>query len=229
MDRAALTATSLADFQLSTERTLPVAPPLVPLLPDGALVRGRVVACQGVAAPSLALALVAEAMVAGAWLAVVDVPWLGIEAAAELGIPLERMVRVDLGGDMAARRNTADGWAELVVAVLDGFDIVVTRVPRGGVARIRRVQQRVQAAGAVMVVVGDAADISADVTMAAVAVGWDGVGAGDGHLRTRQVAVTATGRRVPRPRRAELLLPGPGGAVAVAEPGPVVTPMGAAG
>ena len=44
MDRAALTATSLADFQLSTERTLPVAPPLVPLLPDGALVRGRVVA-----------------------------------------------------------------------------------------------------------------------------------------------------------------------------------------
>ena len=46
-------------------------------------------------ATSLALAVAAEATAAGAWLAVVDVPWLGVEAAAELGVPLERLVRVD--------------------------------------------------------------------------------------------------------------------------------------
>ena len=49
------------------------------------------------AATSLALALAVEATAAGAWLAVVDVPWLGVEAAAELGVPLERLVRVDPG------------------------------------------------------------------------------------------------------------------------------------
>ena len=40
-----------------------------------------------------------RATTAGAWLAVVDVPWLGVEAAVELGIPLERLVRVDPGPD----------------------------------------------------------------------------------------------------------------------------------
>ena len=47
---------------------------VVAALPDGALVRGRAVACRGNAAASLALALAAQATTAGAWLAVVDVP-----------------------------------------------------------------------------------------------------------------------------------------------------------
>ena len=90
-------AAAVAPTTLARQRTLPVADPLVPLLPDGALARGRAVACRGIAATSLALALAAEATAAGAWLAVVDVPWLGVEAAAELGVPLERLVRVEPG------------------------------------------------------------------------------------------------------------------------------------
>ena len=103
---------------LAHDRTLPVAAPLAPLLPDGALVRGRTLACQGVAATSLSLSLALEAVRAGSWLAVVDLPWVGVEAAAELGIALERLVRVDAGS-----------WAETVAALVDGFELVVTRPP----------------------------------------------------------------------------------------------------
>jgi hypothetical protein len=195
---------------LARHRTLPVVEPLAPLLPSGALVRGQTVACRGVAAPSLALALAVEATAAGAWLAVVDVPWLGVEAAAELGIPLERLVRVDRAGE-AAR-----DWAELTAAVLDGFEVVITRVPRRLDARSRRrVQARIKAREAVLIAVGDPPDV--DVVMEASAPVWEGVEQGWGHLRGRRVTVESSGRRVPRPRRAELWLPAPGGGVAGVE------------
>jgi hypothetical protein len=212
---------------LARHRTLPVVDPLAPLLPSGALVRGQTVACRGVAAPSLALALAVEATTAGAWLAVVDVPWLGVEAAAELGVPLERLVRVDLG----AGAGRASDWADLTAAVLDGFEVVITRVPRRiSAGAQRRVQARVKAREAVLLVVGDPP--AADVVMEASAPVWEGVEHGWGHLRGRRVTVEASGRRVPRPRRAEVWLPAPGGGVsgasaAVAEEAPtVLRPVG---
>ncbi|MET0578328.1 MAG: hypothetical protein ABW122_06690, partial [Ilumatobacteraceae bacterium] len=45
---------------------------------------------------------------------------------------------------------------------------------------------------------------------------WEGVEHGRGRLLGRRVAVSATGRRVPRPRWADLWLPGPDGMVATA-------------
>ena len=200
-------AAAVAPTTLAGQRTLPVLDPLQPLLPEGGLVRGRAVACQGIAATSLTLALAAGATQAGAWLAVVDVPWLGVEAAAELGVPLERVVRVEVPGDAVA-------WADLVAATVDGFEVVITRVPRRiapGV--LRRVQARVQAKEAVLLVLGDPGLLAVDVTMRASRAAWDGVEQGAGYLRGRRVTVAASGRRVPRPRRAALWLPGPGGGV----------------
>jgi hypothetical protein len=210
-------AAAVAPTTLARQRTLPVADPLQPLLPEGGLARGRTVACRGVAATSLAAALAAEATVAGAWLAVVDVPWLGVEAVAELGVPLERLVRVD-PGDTAGSFGTA--WADLVAAVLDGFELVVTRIPRRvSAATLRQVLARVQARESVLVAVGDPGPLVPDISMEASTPVWEGVASGSGHLRGRRVTVAAAGRRIPRPRHAELWLPGPGGVVAaVAEP-----------
>src|SRR6056297_3534833 len=84
---------------LARERTMPVASVFDELLPDDGLVRGRVVSCHGAAAATSAFGLVAEALVAGAWMAVVDVVTFGADAAAEMGVPLERVVRVDTGVD----------------------------------------------------------------------------------------------------------------------------------
>jgi hypothetical protein len=208
-------AAAVAPTTLARQRTMPVVDPLQPLLPEGALARGRTVACRGVAATSLAVALAAEATAAGAWLAVVDVPWLGVEAVAELGVPLERLVRVDPGdGSFGA------AWADLVAAVLDGFELVVTRIPRRVNATIlRRVLARVQARESVLVAVGDPGPLVPDISMEASTPVWEGVADGSGHLRGRRVTVAAAGRRIPRPRHVELWLPGPGGVVAaVAEP-----------
>jgi hypothetical protein len=203
-------AAAVAPTTLARQRTLPVLDPLSPLLPDGALARGKAVSCRGIAATSLAVALAAEAAVAGAWLAVVDVPWLGVEAAAELGVPLERLVRVDA---------CDSPWVDLLAAVLDGFELVITRVPRRlNTTTLRRVQARVQAREAVLIAVGEPGPLSADVTLDASSPVWEGVEHGWGHLRGRRVTVTSSGRRVPRPQRTELWLPGPDGTVAEAEP-----------
>ncbi len=208
-------AAAVAPTTLARQHTLPVADPLVPLFPDGALVRGRAVACGGVAATSLALALAAEATTAGAWLAVVDVPWLGVEAATELGIPLERMVRIDPGPDASST-----SWADLVGAVLDGFEVVVTRVPRRVPAAVaRRVQARLQAREGVLLSVAPGAappggsPVSVDLTVEATAPVWEGVEQGWGRLRRRRVTVVSSGRRVPRARQVDVWLPGPGGGV----------------
>lgn len=199
-------AAAVAPTTLARQRTLAMAAPLAPLFPDGALVRGRAVSCQGAAATSLALALAAEATAAGAWLAVVDVPWLGVEAAGELGIPLERLVRVDPGPERS--------WADLVGAVLDGFELVITRMPRhlsAGLAR--RVQARLQAREAVMITIGAAGTNPVDLTLEATTPRWEGIEQGWGCLRGRRTTIVSTGRRVPRPRHVDVWLPGPGGKV----------------
>jgi hypothetical protein len=218
-------ATAISPVTPAATRTLPVADAWASLLPEGGLVRGRTVACQGLTAPSLAVSLVAEACRAGSWLAVVDLPWLGIEAAAELGVPVERLVRVDAGQPDGSAGRDARGelWGEVLGAVLDGFDLILTRVPpRVPAGLLRRLQTRLRSRGGVLVVVGDPGPLAADLTVASAGVRWDGVGDGHGHLRTRRVTAAVDGRRVPRPRRGDLWLPAVGGGVAEAPPEPTV-------
>ena len=76
------------------DRMLPVVPALQPLLPDGGLVRGSVVGCTGATGVSVALATMAGASAAGSWLACVGLPSLGLRAASEVGIALERLMMV---------------------------------------------------------------------------------------------------------------------------------------
>jgi hypothetical protein len=121
--------------------------------------------------------------------------------------------------ERSARSGHAGSWADLVAAALDGFEVVITRVPKrldAGV--VRRLQARVQAREAVLITVGPPGPLSADITMTAATPVWEGVEHGWGRLQGRRVTVSATGRRVPRPRRADLWLPGPDGTVATAEP-----------
>ena len=87
----------------AAERTLPVPAALVDLVPQGGLQRGSTAATGGVAATSLALALVGPVTVAGSWVAVVGLPRLGLLAAAELGVDLERVILVADPGAAAWR------------------------------------------------------------------------------------------------------------------------------
>jgi hypothetical protein len=207
---------------LAQQQRLPVLPVLEPLLPGAGLRRGSTVAVTSVpgvgGATLLALALVAEASRAGSWLAAVGLPSLGLVAAEEVGVALERVVMV------AAPER--DGWGSVVAALVDGFDLVVLHAGRGGVrpTDARRLVARARERGAVLVQLGPGWATEADLTLQITGARWEGLEDGHGHLRARRVTVTRSGRgEAAQPRRAELWLPTPGG---TAEPvdAPVVAP-----
>lgn len=208
---------------LAHERMLPVLPELAPLVPGGGLRRGSVIATSGVAATSLALALAAGPTVAGAWLGVVGMPSLGILAAAELGVAIERLFLV--------AAPPPGQWAEIVAAVADGAEIVLVAPPAGiRGADARRVQSRLASRGAVLVLAGTqgAGAFPADLRLHATVAVWEGIEPGAGRLLARRVTIEATGRRVARPVSRELLLPGPLGGIELAAPVAPVAPVGAA-
>ena len=193
---------------LADERLLPVVPALQPLLPGHGLRRGTTVAVAGSAA--LALALVAGASAAGSWVAAVGLPDLGIVAAAETGVALERLALVPAPG--------ARAWPAVVAAFLDAIDVVlVGSPPRLPAAQARRLAARARERGAVLVPLG-AWPQAADLRLAVTASAWQGLGQGHGHLTARQAEVSITGRgAATRERRFLLWLPSPDGTITLLE------------
>ncbi len=199
----------------AAERTVPVPTSMATLLPGGGLQRGITVATGGVAASSLALALAGPITTSGSWVAVVGVAELGLLAALELGVALERVLLV---ADPAPA-----SWPSAVAALLDAFDLVLVRPPsRVGPTVQRRLNARTRDRGSVLVQVGGdhrAWAQGPDVVLTATAGAWVGLGAGHGRLAARQVVVEAAGRRAGgRSRYATLWLPGPGGGLSSVAP-----------
>ena len=187
------------------DRCLPVDEVFAPLLPDAGLQRGRVIGCSGVAAWSLALGVISRAISTGSWAAFVGTPTVGLEAASEMGVALARVVLVDVDGGSSV-------WAERVAAAADGFELIVTSPPVGAERVARRVRQRLQARGVVLLAVSPGTpSLACDVELSSTAVAWAGIGQGSGYLMARRVTLAVAGRRVPRRRECELLLPCPNG------------------
>jgi hypothetical protein len=211
---------------LAREQTLPVIPALQGLLPGGALQRGSTVSVDGHAATSLTLALVAGASQAGAWTAVVGLPSLGLVAAAEGGLALERAVVVS--------PPPPESWGSVVAALVEALDVVVVaQSHRVRTTDVRRLVARARERGSVLVhlVVGASSRpvLEADVRLTGTTSCWRGLGEGHGHLQARRVEVEAGGRRrAARPRRVDLWVPDADGSIVVAEPESnraTVTPM----
>jgi hypothetical protein len=186
---------------LGTDRMLPVAPYLRELFPGGGLRRGSTVAVTaGRGATTLLLATLAAAAQAGSWCAVVGMPQLGLVAADEIGISLERFALVPHPGPQ---------WTNVVSVLLDGFDAVVV-APAGQVAASVRTQlaARARQRGSVLLPLGDWD--GADMTLSPERSLWHGLGKGMGRLRRRELTVCARGRgAATRPRRTTFWLPGP--------------------
>jgi len=194
----------------------PVVAPLAPLLPGGGLRRGSVVAVRG--SMALLLALLSAATARGVWAAVVGVGDLGVLAAAEAGVVVQRLALVPRPGSDPAPVTAAllDGVGLVALA---GADRISPGARRSLVARAR---QR----GSVLLPLGRWP--GAEIELDCHAGTWHGAAAGYGRLRSREVMVRAVGRGVAaRPRVARLLLPGPGGLVAEALAG--LTPSISAG
>ena len=199
---------------MAGERLLPVLPALGPLLPGGGLRRGSVVTVAG--STSLALSLLAVSSAQGSWCAAVGLPALGLAAAAELGVALERFPVVASPG----RGGGPGGWAWVVAALLDAFDVVLAGPPAGlRAADARRLTARVRERGAVLVACAGAGGVGAwpepaEVRLEVASAAWEGLGRGHGCLRGRRMEVVAGGRgAAARERRARLWLPHPDGGV----------------
>lgn len=199
-------------ISLAREQTLALADPFDQLLPEG-LVRGRVVSCQGNAARSVAFGLVRAALADGAWMAVVDVSTFGTDSAAEFGVPLERVVRIETDVRSSGR------WIDVMAAAVDGFDLVLTRVPPElhdrRPAAVRTLLSRLRRTGAVIVTLGASGALGADVELMTQRTIWSGLGDGSGHLDRRIVHVQAGGRRIAARRSCAIEMSGVGTRVSV--------------
>lgn len=233
MGRAALAASLVEQIRpttLAREQRLPVVPALEPLIPGGGLRRGSTLATDGPASTSLALATAVAASQDGAWVAAVGFPSLGLLAAAELGIALERFVLVASPDTEIGPDNEEAAWAAAVAALVDAFEVVLVQATHRVKARdSRRLAARARERGAVLVQVGQKDNSNgwaegADVTLEVTDACWEGLADGHGHLRSRRVTVIGGGRReASRPRQAELWLPSADGLVeaVVADPVPL--------
>src|SRR5215216_1639920 len=173
---------------LADERLLPVVPALRPLLPGRGLRRGSTVAVGRSAA--LALALVAGASAAGSWVAAVGLPDLGVVAAAETGVVLERLALVPAPG--------ARAWPTVVAALLDAVDVVLVRSPPGlPSAQARRLIARARERGAILVPLGPWPE-PADLRLAVTASTWHGLGQGHGSLHSPDGTITSAREATPQ-------------------------------
>jgi hypothetical protein len=225
-------AEQVRPVSLAGDQRLSVLDAFESLIPGAGLRQGTTVAVgaqPGVAGvTSLALALVAGASQNGSWVAAVGLGSLGLVAADELGVALDRLVLVaDPGGDGGHGRI---GWPSVVSALVDGFDVVLVGAEacaRLRAADARRLVARVRERGTVLVGVG--ADLPGErspLRLTVVTAAWQGLGEGWGHLQGRRVTVEAAGRGgAARTRRAELWLPASLGGIALVEPVAEPIPM----
>lgn len=186
--------------------TLAVAPALAGLFAGGGLPKGSTMAVG--ASTSLLLGLIAQASARGAWCAVVGLPDIGLVAAAEAGVELERLALVPDPGDQLVA---------VASALVEGVEIVVIGGRRRLAAGDRaRLAAKARQSGAVLISHGGAwpgADLEVDLV--ARPGQWRGLcDGGHGRLRARRVQLRVTGRGgAHRPRTARVLLPGPDGMV----------------
>jgi hypothetical protein len=177
---------------------LPVAAPLAAALPRGGLARGSVVSVLGQGATSLLFALLAGPE--APWTALVGMPGVGLLAAAEFGIDLDRVVVIpEPGPDVL----------QVLSILVDGVDMIAVALPTKvmpGPSRQRVLTGRLRQRGSVLLVMGPWP--GADLVLTASWTGFSGLGRGHGRLRDRELTVEVGGRGAAAGRgaRATLLL-----------------------
>ena len=207
----------VAPVTTADQRLLPVPGPVASLFPGGGLQRGWSVGVSGPGGWSLALSLLGSALGGDGWAAGVGLEELGLVAADELGVRLERLLMVESPGP--------DRLASVVASLVEVVDVVCLGPSAPVKARdARRLAARAREQEAVMFHLdgGRSWPQALDVVLSVEPGPWSGIGVGHGHLRSRSAVVTAAGRRsMAKPRSVGVLLPGPDGGLAPSpEPSP---------
>jgi hypothetical protein len=181
-------------------QVLAVPAPLAEILPRRGLPRGGVVSLCG-SSGSVSLLLTLLAAPVNAWSALVGMPDVGLLAAAELGVDLDRIVLIpDPGPDVL----------QVLSVLADGVDLIAVGPPPGSTfgatpARLRVLAARLRQSGAVLLVHGQWP--GAELVLESRVQGWSGLDRGHGRLRDRELIVEVRGRGAAgRGRSAAMLL-----------------------
>jgi hypothetical protein len=162
------------------ERSLPMLDGLRAVLPTG-LRAGATYSVTG--STSLALALLAGPSQQGSWCGVLGLPHLGTEAAAGLGIELDRLVLVP---DPGSR------WLTVAAAMAEVLGVIVAAPARVTPAEASRLAARLRQRESTLIVLGPWPQ--ADAVLHATTNAWTGIGRGHGHLTSRQLRIETTPR-----------------------------------
>lgn len=221
-----LLADRLRPTVLARDELLPVTPAFTELLGTPGLRRGSTVAISSVGQPgvtTLACALLTAASAEGAWCAAVAMADLGVVAAAELGVALDRLALVPRPGSKLS---------SVLAALLDGCDVVVAPADTSA-AEFRRLQALARERRSILVLVSGARAAASfprpvpegiDVRIEVEKNTFGGLGLGSGRLVDRRIDVVATRRSAtPRTLRASLWLQAGSAPVITA---PTVPPAG---
>ncbi|MBP2218522.1 hypothetical protein [Arthrobacter sp. CAN_C5] len=161
-------------------RRLPTVPALGRILPGGGLMAGGTYTVEN--STTLAMALLAGPSGSGAWCAVIGIPDFNVEAAAHLGIELDRLILIPhLDGQ----------WLTVTAAMMDVVSIILTKTPAtitGSDAS--RLKARLRQRGAALISIGSWPQSEAVLSVSDNR--WGGLGSGSGHLQSRQLKITAT-------------------------------------
>ncbi|WP_245571291.1 hypothetical protein [Catelliglobosispora koreensis] len=188
---------------LATDKALPVIPELRHLFPGQGLRRGSTVVIErSLGSLYLMYAALGEATQAGSWVGFVGMPWLGVMAAKEQGIVLDRMVMVPYPRDL---------WLEVVTTMIDGFDLVAfapaAPVKPGEAARI---SARLRARESVLLVHCSEPGMwpGADLMLRTTQQTWFGLNHGRGRLQGCVIQAQSQGKgSASQPRQVTLHVP----------------------
>lgn len=164
-------------------RALPTDAALGALLPGGALKAGAMYSVRG--SWQLALSFLSAASTNGSWCGIVGCRDFGGEAAAELGIALDRCVVIPRPGKHALTLTSTLG--ETLSLVVARFDHRVSP------ADVERLAAKLRENGSALIVAGDWPRTESRLSVTSSR--WSGLEAGYGLLRDRELTIRSEDRR----------------------------------
>lgn len=168
-------------------RVIPVHSAVSSIFPRGGLNTGSVYSVDS--STSLLWALLAEATQQGTWCAVVGMPDLGVAAAEELGVNVDRLVLVPSPGSQ---------WMAVLGALIDVVGVcALGAFPAPSERALSTLSGRLRERESTLLVRSSWPRVDAAL---AVEHQWDGVEQGRGILREHHLRITAT----PRPGQTAL-------------------------
>ncbi|MGM1028662.1 MAG: hypothetical protein ACQEWM_02180 [Actinomycetota bacterium] len=153
-------------------------------------------AAHSIESRGVALACLGAAMPRGAWGAIVGMPDLGIEAARDLGVPMDRVALVPHPGR---------SWLDVVASLAEAMPVVLAVSPgRVSPTEAARLAARLRQASSTLLVEGPWPNAATVVRQ--VRADWQGLADGDGRIAAGSLVVeTASGGA---PRRARISIAG---------------------